>query len=645
MRRAVVAVALVAAGLVLGGQHARAHAVLEASDPAAGGQVDAAPAEVVLDFTERPDPALASVRVLDRAGAAVGTDEPTVDPAAPTVLRVGLPSIDDGSYTVTWRVTSVEDGHTTAGSFAFGVGQPPSEEALASAATAPRTPRPGPVGVVGRAAMYAGTAALLGAAAIGLTVLRRRSPPPRRGLVVAWLVSATGVVLLVIDEARRSGTSVVRFLDSDTGERLVLLTAAMVLGGGAVALYARWPGRRALTAVGCAAAAVFLARSAGGHAGGSSSLAVGIQWVHLLGVGAWVGGLGWLLQALRRAEAADRVPMARRFSALAATCLAVVVLTGTLRAVDEAASWRLLVDSAFGQTLLVKLAVVAVVVAVAAANRLRLAHAATPGWLRLAGAEVGGGAVVLAVTAVLAGLAPATSAGLPPPAPPPRVVAEGADFATLFRVTLVAAPGTVGGNTFRLDVRDYDTDEQVDVRSATLRFRLPSRPQIAPSMLELGRAPDGRWRGDAASLAVMGTWEVTAIVMTGDRGVEIPLRLRPRLPGQRIEAVETPGEPTIYTVVLAGGDRVQGYADPATSGFNEVHVTAFSPSGDELPLAGATVTATGPDARDQTLEVRRFGPGHFVTDADLEPGRWDFLAVLQTEDGRELTVDFPTDVR
>ena len=35
----------------------------------------------------------------------------------------------DGTYTVTWRVVSVDDGHVTAGAFAFGVGTPPGAPA------------------------------------------------------------------------------------------------------------------------------------------------------------------------------------------------------------------------------------------------------------------------------------------------------------------------------------------------------------------------------------------------------------------------------------------------------------------------------------------------------------------------------------
>ena len=58
-----------------------------------------------------------------------------------------------GTYTVTWRVVSVDDGHVTAGAFAFGVGTPPG---AATARAASTTSGPTPLAVASKAALYAG---------------------------------------------------------------------------------------------------------------------------------------------------------------------------------------------------------------------------------------------------------------------------------------------------------------------------------------------------------------------------------------------------------------------------------------------------------------------------------------------------------
>ena len=57
-----------------------------------------------------------------------------------------------------------------------------------------------------------------------------------------------------------------------------------------------------------------------GHADGASPyrpLILIEQWAHFVAIGAWVGGLVWLLLGLRGQEAADRAAAVRRFSRIA----------------------------------------------------------------------------------------------------------------------------------------------------------------------------------------------------------------------------------------------------------------------------------------------------------------------------------------
>jgi methionine-rich copper-binding protein CopC len=108
-------------GLVLGvAAAAGAHAFLARAEPRVGSTVRTQPAEVRLWFTERLEPAFSTVTVTDAAGQAVDTGDGRVDPAAPTVLRVSVPPLPPGRYTVRWRVLSV-DTHVTEGTFQFTV--------------------------------------------------------------------------------------------------------------------------------------------------------------------------------------------------------------------------------------------------------------------------------------------------------------------------------------------------------------------------------------------------------------------------------------------------------------------------------------------------------------------------------------------
>src|SRR5207249_6793333 len=105
---------LLGAVLVATPKTAQGHALVLASDPADGALLDAPPDHVTLTFTEPPDPGLSSVRVLTSSGQAIVTDLPA--PSGPDQLRVSLPRLGQGVYTVSWRTVSQADGHVTGGS-------------------------------------------------------------------------------------------------------------------------------------------------------------------------------------------------------------------------------------------------------------------------------------------------------------------------------------------------------------------------------------------------------------------------------------------------------------------------------------------------------------------------------------------------
>ncbi len=97
---------------------AAGHAVLQRAEPGVDGRLRRAPDEVKLYFTERLEPAYSSVRVLDGGGAQVDRRDSRVDRANPALLRVTLPALAPGTYTVRWRVLSI-DADVTEGTFTF----------------------------------------------------------------------------------------------------------------------------------------------------------------------------------------------------------------------------------------------------------------------------------------------------------------------------------------------------------------------------------------------------------------------------------------------------------------------------------------------------------------------------------------------
>lgn len=108
-----------AAGAALMSPLACAHAVLKSSSPPAGATV-AAPREITLTFNERVEEAFSTVTLSDGAGKAFAISKPSRDAANPVVLRMHLPVLHAGAYSVAWAVAG-HDGHRTKGNFTFTV--------------------------------------------------------------------------------------------------------------------------------------------------------------------------------------------------------------------------------------------------------------------------------------------------------------------------------------------------------------------------------------------------------------------------------------------------------------------------------------------------------------------------------------------
>lgn len=97
---------------------AEAHAKLSRSDPPAASTLRASPAEVRLWFTENLEPAFSEAHLLDRERRRVDGIEGRVDAVNAGLLRMALPPLESGRYTVVYRVVSV-DSHVTAGELTF----------------------------------------------------------------------------------------------------------------------------------------------------------------------------------------------------------------------------------------------------------------------------------------------------------------------------------------------------------------------------------------------------------------------------------------------------------------------------------------------------------------------------------------------
>ncbi len=100
---------------------ASAHAFLKTAVPAVGSQVQQAPSEVAITFTEGVEPAFSSIAVMNAAGQPMDAGSPHLK-GGDTVLAVPLKPLPPGVYTVSWHATAT-DTHKTEGKFTFTVMQ------------------------------------------------------------------------------------------------------------------------------------------------------------------------------------------------------------------------------------------------------------------------------------------------------------------------------------------------------------------------------------------------------------------------------------------------------------------------------------------------------------------------------------------
>ncbi|MET8078253.1 copper resistance protein CopC [Streptomyces sp. NPDC005303] len=390
--RTLVLLLLAACGLLLTtAGPASAHAALTGSDPQQGVVVDKAPDQVSLTFSEKVALSNDSLRVLDPKGKAVQQGKPFE--ASGTTYGVKLHSgLPDGTYTVTYQVVSA-DSHPVAGAFTFSIGAPSTTSVSVSGDTAGG----GVVGWLygfGRYMSYAGFIVLVGGAAFVLGCWQRGAGvrPMQRLVVGGWLTLTSATLLLLLARGSYTGSGKVgdifdldllgNVLQTKAGaalvSRLLLLAAAALFISVLFGAYDKREDeeKRDLTfglAIGGTVVAAGLAASwaMAEHAsvGLQAGIAMPVDVVHLLAVATWLGGLTALLVALYRSDAPIESAAVRRFSQVAFGSVVALVATGVYQSWRQLGSWSAFTETRYGQLLLVKIGLVALLVGIAFVSR------------------------------------------------------------------------------------------------------------------------------------------------------------------------------------------------------------------------------------------------------------------------------------
>ncbi|MEU9920735.1 copper resistance protein CopC [Streptomyces griseoluteus] len=647
LRTLVLLLLAVTGALFAGAAPAAAHAALTGSDPAQGVVVDRAPTQISLTFSEQVATGDNSLRVLDPKGKPVQSGKPANVSGTTYAVRLHA-GLADGTYTVAYQVVSA-DSHPVAGAYTFSIGAPSRTVVSDTGAGAGG----GPVGrlyAVGRYLSYAGFIVLAGGAAFVLACWRQGAGVRalQRLVVGGWLtLTAATLALLLLRGSYTSSGKLGDVLDLDllgqvlqtkTGaalvSRLLLLAAAALFVAVLFGTYARREEeegadedaaaeRRDLgfgLGIGGVVVAAGLAASwaMAEHAstGLQPGIAMPVDIVHLLAVACWFGGLTALLVALYRAPADTplRTGAVRRFSRLAFGSVLALVATGVYQSWRQLGSWSAFTDTRYGQLLLVKLGLVAVMVGLAWISRRwtgRLAERGTAEEASEAAADAppAEAEVQAPVAATVPSGAAVAEAGEAGPA-------EGEAPADPGRAAQLARQRAAVETARRKRVRDAD----------------PSRAGLRRSVLA------------EAGVAVVLLAVTTALTQTEPGRTELEARAA-TAPAASSPA-DTSGALTLDMPFDTGGKNGKGLVridlDPARVGANEMHLYVQRPDGRPYDIPEVKVALT--------LKAKKIGPlpvapehittGHWAANGVQVPmaGDWEVAVTVRTSDIDQVTV-------
>jgi copper transport protein len=389
--------AVVVALVVLLAAPASAHASLLSTDPSNGGVYDNPPKAITLRFSEGVEVSLGGIRVYTSDRERVVTGKPEHPNGQQSVVTTSLPKLDDGTFVVTWRVTSA-DSHPIDGAYTFQVGSKATlsdknakgvAASLLSTTGGSRT-----VGVIygiDRGVLFAGLALLLGGA-VFLAVAWRRGRDDRRARWLVWsgwiAVTVTTVFGIALEGIYGAGlplddvfdTTVFRdVLDTRYGKvalvRLALLALAVPLlrvllrRGRATERPLPWWWKVSALVVG---AGLAVTPGIAGHAstGIQTGLAIPADLVHVAAMACWLGGLVVLCVAvLPRRDVDELREVLPRYSALALGAIVALVVSGAYQAWRQVGSIDELKSTDYGRLLIAKLVAFAALVVAAAFSR------------------------------------------------------------------------------------------------------------------------------------------------------------------------------------------------------------------------------------------------------------------------------------
>lgn len=502
-------------------QAAFGHAVLTASDPAAGAALAQAPEVIVLNFNEPVGVNRLALLAPDGQSVPVGPAQ-----AADAQVRIPLPALAaQGTYLLSWRASSA-DGHPVGGTLDFTIGT--TAAGAPAAAALADTSAPGLDFAIWLGRLLALICLI---AACGAAFFRATAPALRQDWVGRVIGIGLGALFLnlALQGLDLLGAPWGALIQDETWRSALASPYAGTLGFSALALAASFRAqdtdRRLVLRLAAAGSLILLgiAVANSGHAGTAPP-----QWLsqptialHVIAAATWLGALVPLLRILRNRSSDQGLLALARFSRWITPMVAVLVLSGGILIwlqLDHISDlWR----TRYGWVLSAKLVLVLALLAVAACNRWRLTRpvvagdpTATRRLRRAIQAEIILGVLILAVVSLWRFT------------PPPRSLDAAPAASAVAGAHLINSPLILGNSQVSVRIQ-----ESTDARGWALHLETPEgapfaaqgvtvnlyNPEADIEAVRREASADGRlWRVSVPSLPNVGRWYLRLDVLVDD---------------------------------------------------------------------------------------------------------------------------------
>ena len=522
---------------------AHAHANLRRSEPSANVRVDTAPDALYLYFSEPLEAEFSRIElrniedeILDTAPAILSDDDASI-------LIQPVEDLADGIYTVAWRVVSQTDGHLTRGSFPIIIGD------VSFFAELSDIPVDDEIPVISSLirwfnllslAWFAGSIAFLTfiwqeSQFTQYTAVENRM---RRIILAGWLGTGIATLLILVLQAQiASGEDWRAFFTilpqliggSRFGNLWIIRLILWSIAGIIIWKYSpQKPVSNSILLI--IAGSILITQSLFSHASGSvdARSAVFADWMHLLAMSFWIGGLIQLLFVIpsMRKQLNDLAILVARFSNMARLSVMILVISGVYAAWLHIGTIEALLNTSYGLAMTVKLLLFSPLLLIGAINLLLTGQGLKNGkaiWSKrlqiLVALEITLAILIIGAVGVMTAIAPArTTMALREAVPPPPQANPYFEMAIEdeMMIHFSIEPGTVGQNTFYVDLYDEAGSSVInDASLIRLRFENESdnsgQSELRPELQE-----DGRYTVSGANLSAEGDWQIRMTIQRPD---------------------------------------------------------------------------------------------------------------------------------